>query len=158
MISTCYFYAMHNGFEPPTEGSKFGEHREQQIWEKQSGGLFRSDCAILGIPSSVPITGRYLLISTCYFYAMHNGFEPPTEGSKFGEHREQQIWEKQSGGLFRSDCAILGIPSSVPKSRRTLLRFTAFYYVLGCRDSNTSVQILSKAKKFGRKVQWTFQY
>lgn len=89
---------------------------------------------------------------------MHNGFEPPTGGSKFGEHREQQIWEKQSGGLFRSDCAIFGIPSSVPKSRRTLLRFTAFYYVLSCRDSNTSVQILSKAKKFGRKVQWTFQY
>ena len=54
------------------------EHREQQIWEKQSGGLFRSDCATLGIPSSVPITGRYLLISTCYFYAIHNGFEPPT--------------------------------------------------------------------------------
>ena len=50
------------------------------------------------------------------------------------------------------------IPSSVPKSRRTLLRFTAFYYVLGCRDSNTSVQILSEAKKFGRKVQWTFRY
>ena len=44
------------------------------------------------------------------------------------EHREQQIWEKQSGGLFRSDCATLGIPSSVPKSRRTLLRFTASDY------------------------------
>lgn len=25
------------------------------------------------------------------------------------EHREQQIWEKQSGELFRSDCAILKI-------------------------------------------------
>ena len=34
----------------------------------------------------------------------------------------------------------------------------AIFIVLGCRDSNTSVQILSKAKKFGRKVQWTFQY
>ncbi len=68
------------------------------------------------------------MMSTCYFYAMHNGFGPPTGGSKFGEHREQQIWEKQSGGLFRSDCATLGIPSSVPKNRRTLLRFTASDY------------------------------
>ena len=33
-----------------------------------------------------------------------------------------------------------------------------FFIVLGCRDSNTSVQILSKAKKFGRKVRWTFRY
>ena len=130
MISTCYFYAMHYGFEPPTGGSKFGEHREQQIWEKQSGGLFRSDCATLKIPSSVPITGRYLLISTCYFYAMHYGFEPPTGGSKFGEHREQQIWEKQSGGLFRSDCATLKIPSSVPITGRYLLISTCYFYAI----------------------------
>ena len=141
-MSTCYFYAMHNGFEPPTGGSKFGEHREQQIWEKQSGGLFRSDCAILGIPSSVPITGRYLLISTCYFYTMHNGFEPPTGGSKFGEHREQQIWEKQSGGLFRSDCAILGIPSSVPS-----VPITRRYRRL-CR-LRSSVQILLRQYRPG---------
>ena len=64
-MSTCYFYAMHNGFEPTTGGSKFGEHREQQIWEKQSGGLFRSECAILGIPSSVPITDRYRCLGAC---------------------------------------------------------------------------------------------
>ena len=45
-----------------------GEHREQQIWEKQSGGLFRSDCATLGIPSSVPITVECLLTFNRYFY------------------------------------------------------------------------------------------
>ena len=62
---------------------------------------------------------------------MHNGFEPPTGGSKFGEHREEQIWEKQSGGLFRSDCANLGIPSSVPKAveRFCVLRLFIMFWI-----------------------------
>ena len=68
-MSTCYFYAVHNGFEPPTEGSKFGEHREQQIWEKQSGGLFRSDCATLKIHPVYDLDDSfYLFDGGAYFF------------------------------------------------------------------------------------------
>lgn len=45
--------------ELTTGGSKFGDIRairEQRIWEKQSGGLFRSDCYFLGLtPATIDI-------------------------------------------------------------------------------------------------------
>jgi hypothetical protein len=74
-----------------TRYSKFSERSEQQIWEKQSGGLFRSIFVSYESPSYC------FLVSIGYFW-----LEPVTRYSKFSERSEQQIWEKQSGGLFRS--------------------------------------------------------
>jgi hypothetical protein len=40
---------------------------------------------------------RYLF----FCYSKLKRLEPAAELSKFGDCKEQQIWEKQSGGLFR---------------------------------------------------------
>ena len=54
----------------------------------------------------------------CLFFIIYLdskfGLEPTTRRSKFGECNEQQIWEKQSGGLFRSECAISVLPPQPP--------------------------------------------
>ena len=50
-----------------------------------------------------------------------NGLEPASGGSKFGDPGEQQIWKKQSGGLFRSNCISLESCPAYQKAIRYLL-------------------------------------
>ena len=52
---------MHLGLKAVTRYSKFGERSEQHIWEKQSGGLFRSIFVSYESPS------YYFLVSIGYF-------------------------------------------------------------------------------------------
>ena len=40
---------------------------------------------------------RYLF----FYLLVCTGLGPAAELSKFGDYKEQQIWEKRSGGLFR---------------------------------------------------------
>ena len=66
------------------------------------------------IEKQTPIYG------VCFFYYYEfSRLELTTGGSKFGDIRaiiEQRIWEKQSGGLFRSDCYFLGLtPATIEK-------------------------------------------
>ncbi len=60
IYGVCFFYYYEfSRLELTTGGSKFGDIRaiiEQRIWEKQSGGLFRSDCYFLGLtPATINI-------------------------------------------------------------------------------------------------------
>lgn len=43
------------------------------------------------------------------FYIILTGLEPVAELSKFGDCKEQQIWEKQSDGLFRRMFYLLSV-------------------------------------------------
>ena len=100
------------GLEPTTRGSKCAS-----IWEKQSGGLFRSECAISVLPPQPPRQTP----NRCLFFYSPFGLEPTTRGSKCAS-----IWEKQSGGLFRSECAISVLPPQPP--RRRLFTPSFFFY------------------------------
>ena len=73
----------------------------------------------------------------CLFFIIYLdskfGLEPTTRGSKCAS-----IWEKQSGGLFRSECAISVLPPQPPKQTPNGVCFLFSFLV---RTYNTWLQM-----------------
>ena len=83
----------------------------------------------------------------CLFFIIYLdskfGLEPTTRGSKCAS-----IWEKQSGGLFRSECAISVLPPQPPKQTPNGVCFLLFIWTRNL-DSNLRHEA-PNAQAFGR--------
>ena len=75
----------------------------------------------------------------CLFFYYLFGLEPTTRGSKCAS-----IWEKQSGGLFRSECAISALPPQPLKQTPNGVCFFIIYLDSNLRHEAPNAQAFER--------------